>query len=213
MTLGDLKTYVADRLQIPSSDSAKLTQIQSIANLETARANVEFEATIASASATITATTGLVTLPSDFQRLITLTHDSVLVQMTNPIDFALRATAIAAGTSPTVTNPPTIAMYRTPSTLATLPAPTANVSATLVYVQRPAVMTSDATTIPLPVELHDFVAESAVRRMALTEGESAIAQISLDIMNELRVRYMALRNQQMGPSSWQIPLTHYTTAA
>lgn len=202
-----------DRLQIPSTDTAKIAQVQNLLNLEVARVNEEFNLTITSVSTTIAANTGILTLPADFQRLVWLVQTSVTVQLIDEVNFASRLAAIAAGTASSVTNPPTVAVLRPSGTgqvLYTLPIPTSSVSATLIYVQRPATMASNATTIPLPVEYHDLVCETVVRRMALTEGEPAIAQIALDLAQELRARLTAQRTPEAGQSSWAIPLQGYT---
>lgn len=213
MNFGDATNYVLDRLAIPTSDTTKIAQLQNLINLETARTNEEYNLTVTSAAATVATTTGIVTLPADFQKLVYLLQTSVTVDLIDEVNFAARAAQIAAGTASSVTNPPTVAVYRPSGTggvLYTLPIPTTNVSATLIYVQRPAVMSSNATTIPLPVEYHDLICELVVRRMALTEGEPAIAQIALDLANELRQRVTGLRTQQPGQSSWAIPLIGYT---
>lgn len=212
MNLGEATTYVLDRLQIPSSDTAKITQAQSLINLETARTNEEYNLTVTSAAATVAANTGILTLPADFQKLVYLLQTSVTVDLIDEVNFAARTAEIAAGTASSVSNPPTVAVYRPSGTggvLYTLPIPTSSVAATLIYVQRPATMSSNATAIPLPVEYHDLICELVVRRMALTEGESAIAQIALDLANELRQRVNGLRTQQPGQSSWAIPLKGY----
>jgi hypothetical protein len=206
---GDATTYVLDRLQIPSAEAAKVTQVQNVIQQEVYRTNAEWNLTMASTTVTIAATTGLVTLPSDLQKLVALTQTTVTVDVVDEMTFASTQAAITAGTFTAVTNPPTIAVYRPPSTLATLPVPTANVSATLVYVQRPAAMTSDATAIPLPLEYHDYVAESAVWRMALTEGEIFIARFSSEVMQDLRARLSGLHNIAPGQNGWAIPLRGY----
>jgi hypothetical protein len=209
VTFGEATTYVLDRLQIPSSDTAKITQTKAILNQETYRLNAEMEYALASAAVTITGGTGLATLPADIQRIKWIDQTTVTILITDEYAFAKRRAQIAAGTASSISNPPTVAVWRPPSTLATLPIPTANVTATLIYVQRPAPMTSDATVLPIPLEAHDYIAEAAVRRMALTEGESAIAQISLDIMGELRGRLQAIRNLQAPQANWQIAMSGY----
>jgi hypothetical protein len=207
---GDCASYVLDRLTIPSSDTAKVGQVDQLINTFIYRVNADYNLTVASATVTVTASTGLVTLPSDFQKIVSLTQTTVSIDVTDELTFQARVAAIAAGTAASVTNPPTLAVFRPPLTLATLPIPTANVSATLVYVQRPTPPATDGTTIPLPVEYHDLIAELVVRRMALTEGEPAIAQIALDLANEMRQELGAIRTQQPGQAGWAIPLKGYS---
>ena len=212
MNRGDATNYVLDRLQIPSAEVAKVTQVQNVIQQEVYRVNAEWNLTLASTTVTIAATTGLVTLPADLQKLVTLTQTTVTVDVVDEMTFASTQTAITAGTFTAVTNPPTIAAFRSPLTLATLPVPTANVSATLVYVQRPAAMASDATVIPLPLEYHDYLAESAVWRMAMTEGEIYIARFTSEIVQDLRGRLAGLHNIQPGQNGWAIPLKGYPSS-
>lgn len=208
MTRDEAATFVLDRLQIPSSDSAKITQVQNLLQLEVDRANVLYELTLTTATVTVDNTGASTNLPSDVQRIKTLLQGTVTIDITDEVTWAQRLAAIAAGTWTTVTNPPTFAIWRPPSTLLFRPAPSANTSVTLVYVQRPGAL-SGATQLPLPLEWHDLMAERVVRRMALTEGEPAIAQIALDIARELEAELMGLRNMQAGPDSWQIPMQGY----
>lgn len=205
MTRDDVATYVLDRLQIPSAETAKVTQVDNIIQLEVDRANEEWNLTVTSTTLTIAATTGLATLPADFQKIISITQTTVELAAVDELNFAQTLVGIAAGTAPTITNPPTIAVFRPPLTLATLPVPTANVSATLVYVQRPATM-SGSTVLPIPLEYHDLIAERVCWRMALTEGEIFIARFTGEIVQYLEGRLGGLRTQAPGQAGWAIPL-------
>jgi hypothetical protein len=213
MTRDDVATFVLDRLQIASSESAKVTQVNTIIQQEVYRLNEEYNLTMASASATIAANTGLVTLPSDVQKVVSLTQTTVTVDIVDEQNWATRVAAIAAGTSPSITNPPTIAVYRPPSTLATLPIPTSNVTATLVYVQRPPLITTGSTVLQIPLEYHDLVAETACWRMALTEGEIFIARFTNEVVQDLRARLSGLRTMAPGQAGWAIPLQGYPSGS
>lgn len=210
MNFGDAQTYVLDRLQIPATDAAKVTQVKNLLNLEVARVNADYNLTVTSAATTVLANTGLIVLPADFQKLVTFRQTTVVLEILDELNFAMRQADIAAGTASAVSNPPTTGVFRSPLTIATLPIPTSNVAGTLVYVQRPATLSSNATDLPIPVEFHDLICEVVVRRMALTEGEPAIAQIANDLALELRAHLEELITQQPGQSSWAIPLHGYT---
>jgi hypothetical protein len=207
VTRDECVTFVLDRLQIPSSDTAKVAQTQNILQLEVYRANDFFELTLTSAVITINTSGGVTSWPTDVQKIKAINQSTVVIEMVDETTFAMRLAALAAGGA-VPSNPPTFAVWHPPSTFISAPAPSANVSALMTYVQRPAAM-SASTVVPLPLEWHDLVCERTVRRMALTEGEPAIAQIALDIARELEQELMGLRNQMTGPSTWQIPLSGY----
>lgn len=208
MTRDDVATYCLDRLQIPSAETAKVTQVNGIIQLEVDRVNAEWNLTVTSAALTIAANTGLATLPADFQKIISITQTTVELAAVDELNFAQTLVGIAAGTAPTITNPPTVAVFRPPLTLATLPVPTANVTATLVYVQRPATMTG-STVLPIPLEYHDYVAETVCWRVALTEGEIFLARFTEEIVQDLRGRLVGLHSQAPGQAGWAIPLKGY----
>lgn len=204
LTFSDFQTYVLDRLQIPSNDAAKITQIKNHLNWVNEKLHEMFELKISATTLTLT-NTGSVTVPADFARVKYILNNTVPVDHITERDFATYLGSLNNGSGPTISNPPAVFTWRPPSTLSFLPIPTSNVTLNFVYVQRPNAMSSPTDTPDaLPMAYADLLCEWAVLRMALTEENAInvvnVRQLAEEIQGQLayfRVRQAGKRNERV----------------
>lgn len=205
LTFSDFQTYVLDRLNIPSNDTTKVTQIKNILNWVNEKLHEMFELKISATTLSITANNGNVTVPTDFARVKYILNNTVPVDHITERDFATYLGSLNAGAGPTLSNPPAVYTWRPPQTLSFLPVPTANVTLNFVYVQRPIAMSAGTDTPDaLPMAYADLLCEWAVLRMALTEENTAntvnVKQLAEEIQGQLayyRIRQAGKRNERV----------------
>lgn len=199
MNLGDLQTYVCTRLDIDATQSAIVTQITQVLNAENYRLHSELELDINVATVAVTGNTNTATLATDIQKMKAVINGAWDMTSIDEYAFARRLAETAAGTAQAVSNPPIEFLFRRPNIIMVWPTPTANTTLSYTYVQRPTAMAS-AGDPPgaLPVEWHDYLAEIATWRIALTEGETAVADDASRIAQQLYQRMMAATNVQPG---------------
>lgn len=199
MNLGDLQTYVLTRLDIDATQSAIVTQITQVLNAENYRLHSELELDINVSTVVVNANTNTATLATDIQRIKTILNGSNDMTSIDEYAFTRRLAETAAGTASSVTNPPIEFLFRRPNIIMVWPTPTTNTTLSYAYVQRPVAM-AGASDLPgaLPVEWHDYLAEIATWRLALTEGETAIADDASRIAQQLYQRLVGQTNVQPG---------------
>jgi hypothetical protein len=192
MILSALQNYVLTRLQIEATQASLLTQITTVLNQEMLRIHEELELDLAVATVVITANTSTAALQTDVQKIKWVQNGRIVLPSVDEYEFVGYLAATAAGVATPVSNPPMVFVYRRPGTIAVWPTPTQNVTLTYAYVQRPTLM-SGASDLPgsLPAEWHDYLAEVTTWRVALTEGETAVADDAAVIAASLYGRMKA----------------------
>ena len=208
MTYAELRTYVLDRLSIDSSDSAKVTQINSLLNTEYRRIVGEERLNVTKASLALVANSPLVDLPNDWVETLSIKRgDTVLI----PASFEKFSELEAQGTSSGYGSP-TFYFQESPDRLRVFPTPTA-FDLDLIdiyYVARPAAMSSDSDTPEcIPVEYHDMLGELVINRIAMSEEAFDLAQSAKQIADELRGRMLGQMKRRQGPSTRRIRLAVY----
>jgi hypothetical protein len=215
VTLGDLRTYVLDRLSVSSADTAKVAQIDHALNQEYRRLVAEEDLNVTTAAITLTAGVSTASLPADTAKILYLQHaGNVLRPVTWP-QMAAYYAQTALGVSADVTGP---AYYtvKGPTSLYLWPQPDATAAATTVtiwYVARPTLMTDPAAHSPdaLPAEWHDLLAEMAVSRVAMNEEAFDLADRASQAAQAMRERMRGAVSRAGGSTSSRMALRFYGT--
>lgn len=209
MTFGECQTYVLDRLAITAGDTAKVTQIKNLLNAVRDRLVEKYELNVAVATVAVSAGASTGTVPADWMRPLYVRNGGILVDVISDTEFgALEAVAAGAGVSTSVA--PAVYMWRPPSTIQVIPAPSVAVSLSIPYVQRPATMSAagDAVTA-IPSEYHDLLCELVAVRIGLSEGLGFEPQMEVQIAGDLDQQLRARRNRMDGPVGNRVRLKVY----
>jgi hypothetical protein len=211
VTLGDLRTYVLDRLSISSADTAKVTQITTVLNQEFLRLVMEEDFNVATASIGFTAASQDASLPATWAKILDIRAAGVVMQPVTWQRMAAYEAATALGVNASDLGPSFYAV-KPPLSLRIWPAPatTDAAGATIFYVARPALLAA-AGDIPsaLPAEWHDLLGEMAASRIALNEEAFELADRCSQAAQAMRERLHGAVTRTGGPTASRLALRFY----
>lgn len=202
------------RLGIQSVDAGTLAQVQNAINQVMLEAHNAAELIVISTTVTVNANAQTANLPSDLIRIKSLQNGTVVMQPTTEELLASDQALVAAGVT---VNPSTVPVLYTvrPSAagvpvLTVWPTPAASTQLALVYVQRPALMTTNVS-LPgaIPSDFHWFLVEAAAERVAANEEMLSTGQYSGALAQRLFDELRAWRMKLAGPTQARVKLAVY----
>lgn len=212
MNLGDLRTYVLDRLSISSADTAKVTQITTAINQEYLRLVAEEELNVNFSNIAFTAGTATAALPAAWMRVLYITAGTTTLQPITWQEMAEKQMQTAAGVTAadgpafyTVMGPSTLYLYPTPTT-------TSATGALIYYVVRPALLGAPTDTpTSVPDEWHDLLGEMAASRVAMNEEAFDLADRASQAAQAMRERMHGFITRRGGGTASRLTLQFYSS--
>ncbi len=170
MTRAEIRAYVLARLSLSSTDTARVTSINTLIDQVYLRLAGKYRLKKATSSLTFTAGTATVTLPSDLMEILSIQRGTRSMQPIDEDRFAQLVGQEYQGVDPVSyyrVDLPTIRVVPTPQT-------TNAAAATLHYVQAPTTLATggdSASPASLPTQFHDLIAELVIAQVAMDEEE------------------------------------------
>lgn len=171
---------VLDRLSLSSAESAKVTQVTTLLNLQYQDLCLRLGLNKAFDTLDVTADTATVTLPADCTKILSLRYGSRNI---DPVSWQEYANLYAADQSDSLSEEGTFYYFmQSHTTIRILPIPSATVADAIDcwYLARPTSFSSGSSTpSAIPSEFHDILVEYTIYKLALSEEEIGLANSAL----------------------------------
>jgi len=175
-----MQTMVLDRLSLSSAESAKVTQVTTLLNLQYQDLCLRLGLNKAFDTLDVTADTATVTLPADCTKILSLRYGSRNI---DPVSWQEYANLYAADQSDSLSEEGTFYYFmQSHTTIRILPIPSATAADAIScwYLARPTAFSSGSSTpSAIPSEFHDILVEYTIYKLALAEEELGLANSAL----------------------------------
>lgn len=211
MTYKELQRSVFDRLGLAEPPWPVALQVRRLLNTEYQRLVAEEDLSATKADLALVAADPLVTLPSDFLKILALRRGTGRMFLITADEFAQREGTNTASGLTTSTDGPWYYMFEAPLRIRVQPTPTTSDAAGIVawYVNRPVPMSLD-TDVPAALygEWQDILIERVVLRQATSMGKTDLAAEARVTLGELMGSLVRVNNEREG-GTYQIPIAAY----
>lgn len=170
---------VLDRLSLSSAETAKVTQVTTLLNLQYQDLCLRLGLNKAYDTLDVTADTATVTLPSDCVRILALQYGTRNIE---PVSWQEYANLFSAYEDDAAADSTLYYFMQSHTTIRILPIPEATVADAIKcwYLARPTAFASGSSTpSAIPSEFHDILVEYTIYKLALAEEEIGLAQSAL----------------------------------
>lgn len=171
---------VLDRLSISSADTAKVTQVTTLLNLQYQDLCLRLGLNKAYDTLDVTASTATVTLPADCVKILALRYGNRSI---DPVSWKEYADLYAADQDSGLSEYGTFYYFmQSHTTIRILPVPAATAADAIDcwYLARPTSFSSGSSTPSvIPSEFHDILVEYTIYKLALAEEELGLANSAL----------------------------------
>lgn len=174
-----MQTMVLDRLSISSAETAKVTQVTTLLNLQYQDLCLRLGLNKAFDTLDVTAGTATVTLPADCVKILALQYGTRAI---DPVTWQEYANLFSAYESDVASDSALSYFMQSHTTIRILPIPDETVADAIDcwYLARPTAFSSGSSTpSAIPSEFHDILVEYTIYKLALAEEEIGLAQSAL----------------------------------
>lgn len=174
-----MQTMVLDRLSISTAETAKVTQVTTLLNLQYQDLCLRLGLNKAYDTLDVTADTATVTLPTDCVKILALRYGSLRI---DPVSWQEYADLFAADADESINTNNLYYFMQSHTTIRILPIPSATVADAIDcwYLARPTSFSSGSSTpSAIPSEFHDILVEYTIYKLALSEEEIGLANSAL----------------------------------
>lgn len=193
MTRDEIRDYVLDRLSISSSDTAKVTQVNTVIEQEHLRLSLRHA--LKRTQTTMSASAATVALPSDCTRILSIANTETTLLPVTPETYLEYLQSDAAAEDAL----PTYYIRESPGSIRIFPVPDTAVTLTINYVARPTALTTGSSEpTDLPEEFHLLLGELAVAKIALNEEEAGQHQAAMQMASQMEAELAVYMRQLVG---------------
>lgn len=175
-----MQTMVLDRLSISTAETAKVTQVTTLLNLQYQDLCLRLGLNKGYDTLDVTADTATVTLPTDCVKILALRYGSRPI---DPVSWQQYADLYAADQTDSLSEEGRFYYFmQSHTTIRILPIPSATVADAIDcwYLARPTSFSSGSSTpSAIPSEFHDILVEYTIYKLALSEEEIGLANSAL----------------------------------